>query len=109
MCPHLQGLDGFWRWILEGLHASAPDLFPATGLPGDASGFEEAFSEVGCFKKRQHVLRAWRCRLPVGPQLQAVCLSSTSSRTACQAESSSWRPGSVHIGGRSCAILADAS
>ena len=43
----LQGLDGFWRWVLEGLHAGAPDLFPGTGLPGDASGFEEAFSAVG--------------------------------------------------------------
>lgn len=42
----LQGLDGFWRWVLEGLHAGAPDLFPVTGLPGDASGFEEAFSAV---------------------------------------------------------------
>ena len=42
----LQGLDGFWRWVLEGLHAGAPDLFPGTGLPGEASGFEEAFSAV---------------------------------------------------------------
>lgn len=46
MLPHLQGLDGFWRWVLEGLNTAAPDLFPAAGLPGDASGFEEAFSAV---------------------------------------------------------------
>lgn len=45
-CISLQGLDGFWKWVLEGLHAEAPDLFPAAGLPGDASGFEEAFSAV---------------------------------------------------------------
>ena len=32
--------------MLEGLHAGAPDLFPGTGLPGEASGFEEAFSAV---------------------------------------------------------------
>ena len=44
----LQGLDGFWRWVLEALHRAAPDLVPAAGLPADASGFEEAFSEVGC-------------------------------------------------------------
>lgn len=42
--PFQAGLDGFWRWVLEGLHTAAPDLFPAAGLPGDASGFEEAFS-----------------------------------------------------------------
>lgn len=41
-----QGLDGFWKWVLRGLHQGAPDLFPASGLPCDSAGFEEAFSLV---------------------------------------------------------------
>lgn len=51
----LQGLDGFWRWVLDQLHAGAPDLFPGTGLPSDASGFEEAFSEVQLSALHAHV------------------------------------------------------
>ena len=52
-----QGLDGFWRWVLEALHAAAPDLFPGSGLPGDASGFEEAFSEVQIVRQSSYMYK----------------------------------------------------
>ncbi len=41
------GHDGFWRWLLEGLHTSMPSLFPAAStLPPSQDGFISAMSLV---------------------------------------------------------------